>query len=123
MLKKVQLCELTIRPSIYRSAFSISVRPDQDRECKQHKPTHLSEQFAQEYDSNTMNSQYLSAALPENTSTLLRPPTRSDGRTHFWSIMITKYGTDRFLLLNTMKVNGQTVISSYEMPENLACGL
>ncbi|GBM77711.1 hypothetical protein AVEN_80313-1 [Araneus ventricosus] len=43
--KKVQLCARTIHPSIYRSAFFISVRPDQDpgreRECKQHKPTHI----------------------------------------------------------------------------------
>ncbi|GBM73462.1 hypothetical protein AVEN_189129-1 [Araneus ventricosus] len=40
---KVQLCARTIHPSIYRSAFFIFVRPDQDREseCKQHKPIHI----------------------------------------------------------------------------------
>ncbi|GBL97032.1 hypothetical protein AVEN_254084-1 [Araneus ventricosus] len=43
--KKVQLCARTIHPSIYRSAFFISVRPDQTQtersDCKQHKPIHI----------------------------------------------------------------------------------
>ncbi|GBM31200.1 hypothetical protein AVEN_193333-1 [Araneus ventricosus] len=40
-VKKAQLCERTIPPSIDRSAFPFP--SDQDRECKQHKPIHLSE--------------------------------------------------------------------------------
>ncbi|GBM48667.1 hypothetical protein AVEN_150228-1 [Araneus ventricosus] len=40
-VKKLQLCTRTIRPSIYSSAFPFP--SDRDRECKQHKPTHLSE--------------------------------------------------------------------------------
>ncbi|GBN10041.1 hypothetical protein AVEN_60374-1 [Araneus ventricosus] len=43
--EKVQLCASTIHPSIYRSAFLISARPDQDphreRECRQHKPSRI----------------------------------------------------------------------------------
>ncbi|GBM57963.1 hypothetical protein AVEN_72914-1 [Araneus ventricosus] len=45
--EKVQLCVRTIHSSIYKSAFFISVRPDQTKtqtersECKQHKPIHI----------------------------------------------------------------------------------
>ncbi|GBL99878.1 hypothetical protein AVEN_22994-1, partial [Araneus ventricosus] len=39
--KKVQLCARTIHPSIYRSAFFVSVRPDRESECQQHKPPRI----------------------------------------------------------------------------------